>query len=37
VLDVAVLSLSVFATNKVEAASSSTNPPVTAYKADDGL
>jgi hypothetical protein len=37
VLDVAILGLGVFTAYKVERASSSTSPPVTAGKADDGL
>ena len=36
-LDVAILSLSVLAPYEVEAAGSSTSPPVTAGKTDDGL
>lgn len=36
-LDVAILSLSVLAPYEVETAGSSTSPPVTAGKTDDGL
>ena len=36
-LDVAILSLGVFATDKIEAAGNSTSPPVTTGKTDDGL